>query len=236
MNPILEKADLPDVDRRKWRGRLPAEPSVLLAILAFIGLIWIFAGLSEEVFDKETQSFDTTVIKALRVAGDLGTPIGPGWVESAFHDITSLGSPTIITLVTVIVTSYLVAAGRWRLGALTAVSITLGSIVEKLLKALFDRARPDIVPHLVDVHSLSFPSGHAMLSAMTYLTIGVLLAQAQTRWRLRSFIFATSIILTLLIGMSRVYLGVHWPTDVLAGWTAGALWALLFWFIARTVR
>lgn len=100
------------------------------------------------------------------------------------------------------------------------------------MKIGFDRGRPDVVPHLVDVHSLSFPSGHAMLSAMTYLTLGALLADAQTRWRLRGFVLATSVCLTLLVGISRVYLGVHWPTDVLAGW-AGAAWALLFWFLAQ---
>lgn len=216
-----------------WRERLPIQPSVLLVLGAAAGLFLLFGKIAEDVFSNESRAFDTTIIKAMRRAGDLATPVGPSWLESAFRDITSLGGTTVIVLVTVIATTYLITAGRTRLGLLTAASVALGALVEKLMKIGFDRARPDVVPHLVEVHSLSFPSGHAMLSAMTYLTLGALLAEVQTTWRLRSFVLATSVCLTLLIGVSRVYLGVHWPTDVLAGWTAGAAWALLFWFLAR---
>jgi hypothetical protein len=83
--------------------------------------------------------------------------------------------------------------------------------------------------------SLSFPSGHAMLSAITYLTLGALLARAQSRWRIKIFILFTGVLITPLIGLSRVYLGVHWPTDVLAGWTIGSIWALVLWLVAETV-
>lgn len=206
---------------------------MLLVVGAAAWLFLLFGKIAEDVFSNESRAFDTTIIKAMRRAGDLATPIGPSWLENAFRDITSLGAPTVIVLVTVIATAYLVTAGRTRLGLLTGASVVLGAVVEKLMKIGFDRARPDVVPHLVEVHSLSFPSGHAMLSAMTYLTLGALLAEAQNSWRPRSFVLAASVWLTLLIGISRVYLGVHWPTDVLAGWTAGAAWALLFWFLAR---
>lgn len=215
------------------RKRLPVQPGVLVVVGATAGLILLFGKIAEDVFANESRAFDTTIIKAMRQAGDLATPIGPSWLENAFRDITSLGGTTVIVLVTVIATAYLITAGRTRLGLLTGASVALGAGVEKLMKIGFDRARPDVVPHLVVVHSLSFPSGHAMLSAMTYLTLGALLAEAQTNWRLRIYVLATSVCLTLLIGISRVYLGVHWPTDVLAGWTAGAAWALLCWFLAR---
>lgn len=221
---------------RGWRRKLPLEASTLVGIAVLGGLLWIFVALAEDVLEQEQDGFDTAIIKGLRAADDLATPLGPGWLQDAFSDITSLGSPTLITIVTVIAVAYLAAANRWRLAALTGISITLGAVVEKLLKFGFGRPRPDIVPHLVDVHTLSFPSGHAMLSAMTYLTVGAVVASAQSRPRLRIFVFTTSLLLTLLIGASRVYLGVHWPSDVLAGWAAGAAWALLFWFIARRIR
>lgn len=218
--------------RRLLQG-LPIEPRALVVIGLGGGLVLLFGKIAEDVFSNESHAFDTAVLKAMRTAGDLATPAGPPWLKNAFADITSLGGTTVITLVTVIAIAYLATAGRPRLGVLMGMSVAVGAVVEHLMKLGFDRARPNIVPHLVEVHSLSFPSGHAMLSAMTYLTLGALLAEAQTRWRLRGFIFGTSVTLTLLIGVSRVYLGVHWPTDVLAGWTAGAAWALIFWFFAK---
>lgn len=220
----------------QWLSELPVEPRALAAIGLAGGLVLLFAKIAEDVFSNESRTFDTAIIKAMRTSGDLATPVGPPWMENAFADITSLGGTTVITLVAVIATAYLAIAGRPKLGLLTGLSVAAGALVEHLMKLGFDRARPNVVPHLVEVHSLSFPSGHAMLSAMTYLTLGALLAEAQTRWRLRGFIFGTSVALTLLIGVSRIYLGVHWPTDVLAGWTAGAAWALLSWFFARRLE
>lgn len=214
---------------------LAPEPRVLLLIAAAAALVLLFGKIAEDVIEHESGAFDRTIMLALRVPGDLAQPIGPHWLEEAFVNITSLGSPTIIALVTFVAVAYLVTAARPRLALVVALSIISGSIVEHLMKLGFDRPRPEIVPHLVTVTSLSFPSGHAMLSAVTYLSIGALVAKAQKRARLRAFVLTVGVAATLLIGISRVYLGVHYPTDVLAGWCAGALWALLFWLIARRV-
>jgi undecaprenyl-diphosphatase len=115
---------------------------------------------------------------------------------------------------------------------LVLASVGGGALLSTLLKLSFERPRPDLVPHAVAVYTASFPSGHAMLSAVTYLTLGTLLARIQPRRRLRAYIVAVAVLLTLLVGTSRVYLGVHWPTDVLAGWCLGAAWAMLCWAVA----
>lgn len=213
--------------------RIGAEPRILAAIGLLAGSVLLFAKITEDVFNSESGAFDTSILMAMRRAGDLSVPVGPAWLKSAMIDITALGGTTIITMVTVFAVAYLAAAGRPRLALLTGVAVGSGAILENAMKHAFARPRPDIVPHLVDVHTLSFPSGHAMLSAMAYLSLGALLARAQANTRLRALVFAISLLLTLTIGFSRVYLGVHWPTDVLAGWAAGAAWAILFWFLAR---
>ena len=111
-----------------------------------------------------------------------------------------------------------------------------GAILTNLLKNVFARPRPDLVDHLVAVHSMSFPSGHAMGAAATFLTLGALLARTERKKVVRGYIFAVAGLLTLMVGFSRVFLGVHYPTDVLAGWTLGAAWALLCWMIARWLK
>lgn len=111
-----------------------------------------------------------------------------------------------------------------------------GVVVSTLLKSLFDRPRPDLVPHLSHVYTSSFPSGHSMLSAIVYLTLGSLLAAVMPSRKLKVYVLAVAIIVTVVVGASRVYLGVHYPTDVLAGWLAGLVWALLCWLIARWLQ
>jgi undecaprenyl-diphosphatase len=104
------------------------------------------------------------------------------------------------------------------------------------LKHLFGRERPDIILHMVMVHTPSFPSGHAMLSAVIYLTLGALLAQVVQRRASRIYFLTVAMVLTFLIGLSRIYLGVHYPTDVLAGWAVGLAWALFCWLVARQLQ
>lgn len=175
---------------------------------------------------------DRALLLALREPSNPDDPLGPHWVEQMATDITSLGSYTILTLLVVAVAGYLLLEGRrataWLLigSSISAVLLSTG------LKALIDRPRPDVVLHLVNVSSPSFPSGHAMLSATIYLTLGALLARGVPPGHLRRMYLAFAIGITLLVGMSRVYLGVHWPSDVLAGWTLGALWAWGCWRLA----
>jgi len=115
---------------------------------------------------------------------------------------------------------------------LVLVAVAGGMLLSTLLKLGFERPRPDLVPHAVEVYTASFPSGHAMLSAVTWLTLGALLMRVEPRRRVKAFVLAMAVLTTLLVGASRIYLGVHWPTDVLAGWCIGAAWALICWLAA----
>ncbi len=152
------------------------------------------------------------------VARGSGRDDRPYWLTHAVQDITSLGGVTVLSLMTLLTTAYLVISRRIRIAIFTACSILGGWLVSTALKVIIARPRPDIVPHLVDVRDLSFPSGHAMLSAVTYLTLGALLARTQTTRATRLFMIAAALFLTLIIGLSRIFLGVHYPTDV---WAAG---------------
>lgn len=209
---------------RREVGALAALFGVALALLAF-------AGIADEVGEGETRGFDQALMLSLR-STDPADPIGPKWLEEIVVEITALGGFGVLALVTSLALGYLLMQQKWR-NALLLVAATLGgTAISEGFKIGFARPRPDLVAHVVDVTSMSFPSGHAMLSAVTYLTLGALVARAQERRRLRAYTLGAAVFLTLLIGASRVYLGVHWPTDVLAGWCLGAAWALLCWSVA----
>jgi undecaprenyl-diphosphatase len=200
---------------------------ILLGFLALALIAFAFLQLADEVGEGETTGFDRWLLAALRVPGHPDLPIGPAWLAKAMTDITALGGYTIISLLVALACLYLVAARKRRIAAFLLVSIVSGVALNILLKSIFVRPRPDVVGHLVDVATASFPSGHAMNSAITYLTLGALLARAEKGLRVRAYIVGAAVLLTLLVGCSRVFLGVHWPTDVVAGWVVGAAWALL---------
>lgn len=209
---------------------------MLLLVLVVAGGVWTFVEIADEVHEGEVERFDAAVMRAMRSGDDYGDPLGPAWVEDAARDITALGSFAVLGLVTAVTAGGLWLQGHRRTAAVTAVAI-LGALGLNLaLKAGFGRARPELVPHAVAVDSASFPSAHAMLSAVVYLTLGALVAQVQVRRRVKGFVIACAVLLALLVGVSRVYLGVHYPTDVLAGWAVGAAWACLGWAAAVWYR
>jgi undecaprenyl-diphosphatase len=119
---------------------------------------------------------------------------------------------------------------------LVLVSVAGGLLLSTLFKEAFDRPRPDLVTHGATVYTASFPSGHSMMAAVTYLTLAVMYARVEPRRAVKIYLIAVASLIILLVGASRVYLGVHWPTDVLAGWLAGATWALFCWLIARWLQ
>jgi undecaprenyl-diphosphatase len=215
----------------QWRG---TDVFGLLLLLLLLG--GGFLTLVEEVREQSTQSFDEQVLRALRRADNPGEPLGPRWLSEAARDVTALGSLTVLALVVISVCGFLVFVRRWRTLALVLGATLGGAGVNSLLKNLVARPRPSVVPHLTWVLSESFPSGHAMLSAIVYLTLGALLSElVQARW-LKAYLLTVALGLTLLIGLTRVYLGVHYPTDVLGGWIAGLGWALVAALVGRVAR
>jgi undecaprenyl-diphosphatase len=210
-------------------GLLEVRVLLLLALVA--AGAWAFLEIAEEVGEGETHAFDEALLLALRAPGDPTDPLGPVWLEEVARDITALGSISVLGLVTVGVAGYFAFTRSVREALLLLLAIGGGVLLVSLLKSGFDRPRPDLVPHATRVLTTSFPSGHAMMSAVTYLTLGALLARTQERRRVRIYFLTLAVLLTMLVGVSRVYLGVHWPSDVLAGWVAGASWAVLCWIL-----
>jgi undecaprenyl-diphosphatase len=216
-----------------WLGR--HELALLLAIGGLAAGVWLFAALADEVMEGGTQKLDRALLLVFRHPGDL-TPLGSPAVQDAARDITALGGVTVLTLLTVGVSIFLALDGKKHMALFVCGSVLSGLAASTLLKYFFDRPRPNIVPHAVYVSNSSFPSGHSMLSAITYLVLGALLARSQERKLVKAYFLLGAVFITILVGVSRVYLGVHWPTDVLAGWTAGAVWALLCWLLARRLQ
>jgi len=221
----------PNMQPRRWIAWARGEIVPVVLFLGFAAPLYAFSEIAEEVGEGDARWFDDAVLLAMRT-GDPADPIGPRWFELAVMDITALGGFAVLFLVTVIALGYLFVLRKWIDSAVLVVATLGGAAISEGLKVGFARPRPDLVAHVVETTSLSFPSGHAMLSAVTYLSLGVLIAHAQEKRRLQGYILGAAILLTLLIGVSRVYLGVHWPTDVVAGWCLGAAWALACWSVA----
>ncbi len=224
--------------RQRWhtlRGLLHriglAEKTALMTIALAAGALYLFSALADEVIEGETREFDTAVLLAFRNPANLADPTGPRWFEEMMRDFTALGSGGVLAVLTVLVIGFLILVKKRQAAWMVAGSIISGGLVSQALKWGFARPRPDLVPHGAFVYTQSFPSGHAMLSAVVFLTLGALLARTQSNPWIKLYLLSVAAILTVLVGVSRVYLGVHWPTDVLAGWVVGIGWALLCWLI-----
>jgi undecaprenyl-diphosphatase len=213
---------------------LPAQPPARRPVFAWLAALFVasaltlgFGWLAEEMAEGDTMAFDRHVLLMFRQPGDPSHLLGPAWLPETVRDLTSLGSTVILGLVLLFVVSYLAMARQKKAFLLVLVAVTGGQTLSTILKLIFDRPRPTLVPNAPEVFTTSFPSGHAMLSAVTYLTLAALLARIEPRRMIRHYFMAAGVLVSLLVGISRVALGVHWPTDVLAGWCVGAAWATL---------
>jgi undecaprenyl-diphosphatase len=218
----------------RWRtGAFNAQVVWVLAAMLFVGgALWVFAEIADEVVEGEAHVLDRSVLLALRDPHDPSVPIGPSWLTDVARDITSLGGGAVLTLLTLAAVGFLLLNRQRSAALLVAAAVTGGALISLGLKIGFDRPRPDLVPHAMAVYYASFPSGHAMLASTTYLTLGALLAQVQSRTRVRIYLVSWALLLSILVGASRILLGVHWPTDVLAGWCLGSAWSILCVFAA----
>jgi undecaprenyl-diphosphatase len=204
----------------------------LLLFLLIAAALWAFIGIADEVMEGGSKAFDRALLLSLRTDGNPDDPLGPLWLEQWMRDLTALGGTVVLTLITAGAIGFLLLERKPRTAAFLLLAILGGTLISLALKAGFDRPRPDFLVHGDIVYTASFPSGHSMNSAVVYLLIGAILARAHRSRAIKVYLLACAILITVLVGFSRMYLGVHWPTDVAAGWTAGAAWALLCWLLA----
>ncbi len=207
------------------------EPLTLMAIAVPAAIVLAFATLGRAVGAGSTRAFDEAILLAMRTPGNPADPIGPLWFQEMVRDFTALGSTGVLTFMVLSIAGFLVMTRKGHAAAFVILSVGGGVLISETMKALYARARPDLVPHAAEVYSASFPSGHSMMSAVVYLTLGALVARTQANRAVKRYIVTLAVILAILVGLSRIYLGVHWPTDVLAGWALGGAWALVCWFV-----
>lgn len=213
----------------RWLGR--KEWPLVLALLTTAGALWAFVELADDVVERETETIDELLLLAMRSQTDPTDPLGPQWLEEMMRDFTALGGVGLLTLVVLAAVGYLFMMGKRKVALAVLFAVGGGVLLSTLTKMAIDRPRPDLVPHGSYVSSASFPSGHTMMAAVVYLTLAVMIARVRQRWRAKAYVLLCAVLIVLLVGVSRVYLGVHWPTDVLAGWTIGSGWALLCWAV-----
>lgn len=213
-----------------------AEFAVTAALGVLAAAVLAFAEITDEVGEGESAGFDQAVLEALRVPGDPAEPVGPAWFDLAVFDLTALGSIAVLVTVALIAGGYLMLCRQYGKAALLGVALGGGVVLSEALKGVFARSRPPEAYWMADAVNHSYPSGHALLSAVVYLTIGVMLARAVKLRTLRIYVVAAATMLVVVVGLSRVYLGVHWTTDVLAGWSVGAAWACVLWLVAGGLR
>jgi len=209
---------------------------VLIASFLVVAGAWAFIAIADDVSGGVTQRFDDWAVRALRRPENPAIPIGPKWLPEVGRDLTALGGVAMLTLIILAVVGFLLIQEKHRLMWLVLGATGSGLLLSTALKHIYDRPRPQLVPHLSDIYTTSFPSGHSMLSAIVYLTLGTLLARSVQKRALKFYFVAVALMLTILVGVSRVYMGVHYPTDVLAGWSAGLAWALLWWLVAQRLQ
>ena len=217
---------------RVARTEIAAVAALLVVALGTL----TFIEVADDMREPDGQAFDQAVLHAVRpFADDPGRPWGPWWLKEAAADLTSLGGISVLTLFALIARGFMLIQGKRLSALLLVVGLAGGVALSEGLKALFERDRPPLEFQAVETLNASFPSGHALLSTVFYLTLGVMLTRAFPRKRMKAYVMGCGILIALLIGLTRIYLGAHWASDVFAGWSVGAAWAMLLWLAAYAI-
>lgn len=216
------------------RDRL--ELAMLAGALAVTTLALFFIQLTGAVLEGQTQQLDERILLSFRKADNPALPIGPRWLRIAALDVTALGGATVLGLAVAAVVGFMLLHRLYRNAAFVLLASVGGWVLNAVIKEMIERPRPSVVPHLQDTLTLSFPSGHAMTSAAVYLTLGALVMEMSKSRIVKIYTMTVAMTATALVGASRVYLGVHYPSDVLAGWLIGLSWAMLCWMLERALE
>ena len=200
-----------------------------VAGLAFSAFLFIAVAVSSDL----AGGFDTWGLLALRDPADVSHPFGPAWLQETGRDFTGLGSNGVLAALVLAGSGFLALACQ-RAGALFLLASFWGALtLETMVKHWYGRPRPELVPHAARVFTASFPSGHAAVSAAACVAVALLLARARPNRQFGFFAVCVAACLVILVGASRIYLGLHWPTDVMAGWALGTGWTALCWAAAK---
>jgi undecaprenyl-diphosphatase len=212
------------------------EMAALTALLVAALGVMSFIEIADDMTEADGQALDQQVLALMRpYADDPGRPWGPWWLKEAAADITSLGGISVLGLFALIVIVFLLSQRKWLSSLLLALGLIGGVVLSEGLKAVFERERPPAAMQAVETLNASFPSGHALLSTVFYLSVAVMLTRAFPRQRFKIFVLGVGIVMALLVGLTRIYLGAHWATDVFAGWAVGSAWAMVLWLVAYGV-
>ena len=208
----------------------------VLMVALFAGAVYAFLAIADEVSENEIAEIDNFLFMLFRNPGNPAEPLGPAWFRETMTEITSLGGYPVLVILVGSVIGFLVVVGKFGPALFVSLSMISGTAVGHALKLIYDRPRPDLVEPLVNTHTASFPSGHATMSAIVYLTLASLIMRLVDETATRAYVLTVALLLTLAIGLSRIYLGVHLPSDVAAGWALGVAWASLSWLIVSALR
>lgn len=232
---LLQPAHWPRLTLRMVRAARSELAAVAALLVLGVGVL-SFMEIADDVGEGDTRGVDQALLLMFRTPGDPTTPVGGRFLREAMADVTALGGVTLLSLFVLLLVGLLLSLRRWREALLLLAAAMGGTALGQTLKGVFGRERPEEAWRLVEAVNPSFPSGHAMMSAVVYLTLGALVARFAQRRRVKWFAMAVGILLTALVGVSRLYLGVHWPSDVLAGWCVGAAWAMACWLAVWAVE
>jgi undecaprenyl-diphosphatase len=209
----------------RTRSALTVETTALLYLFFGAVCAWLLVKSVPKLYKGRLEAIDNHLLRVLRTPQNPAVPIGPKWLPQAAKDVTALGSGTNLSIVTGVVVGFLCLKRRFRATGFLMSSVGSGLFLCQSLKGFFARRRPTVVPHLVHFDPVSFPSGHSMGVALVYLTLGSLISRQVAAPLAKTYFLSVALVLAVVVGISRVYLGVHYPSDVFAGWAVGALWS-----------
>lgn len=208
---------------------------VLLFGIVTLG-VYAFIQIADEMAEGEIRNLDETLFLMMRVPGDPARPLGPGWLQETALEITAIGGYPLIMLTLAAVSGFFIVTRRYGAALYAVLSVGSGALLSQTLKQYYARPRPDLVDHLDAVHTASFPSGHALVTTVAYLTLAAIVIGYLESPRARAYVLGVAVLVAVMVGVSRVYLGVHWPSDVAAGWALGAAWASFTWLIVHMLQ
>lgn len=211
---------------RPWLSFVQRQAGMVVLVLAIGVFLLAFREIAEAVGAGGARAFDHAIYQDVRPHASPEKSLAAAWANIAANDFSAMGSVSVLAFIVVMVCGLFLCLHRRVEAVVLLVASGGGLALTNFLKDVFHQDRPPLSPEMAAGLNASFPSGHAMLSATVYLTLGALIGHFAERRLIRLYVLGVAILLTLMIGTSRIYLGLHWTTDVLGGWCVGAAWAL----------